>query len=340
MEIKEITSKIIWENFISQYSPSGLFQSWNWGETIIKMQNSKVKSQNIWRWGMYENNNLIGIAQIVKVTARRGSFLHIRHGPIFISWQKKYLDFFIKNIKLFAQDQKTIFIRISPLIANDIENKEKLHKYGFHDASIHRMDGEVSWVIDLGQKEEQILAGMRKTTRYLIKQAQKLGVKIIIKTEINEINEFIKLYEITSQRQHFVKHQSIKEEFETFSRDKQILLFEGYYQDKLLGAALIIFYNHQSIYHHSASIQQKIPVNYLLQWEVIKESMRRGKKLYNLWGIADDNNQRHPWKGITIFKKGFGGETQEFLHAQDLPISPLYFFTYSIETFRKIRKGY
>lgn len=333
MEIKEVTSKEIWEDFITSFSPSSLFQSWNWGEVM-------KKSQILWKWGIYDYSKLIGIAQIVKVTAKRGTFLHVRHGPIFSSWQKKYFDFLLKNLKSLAKKEKALFIRISPLKANSIENQSFLNNYGFHDAPIHRMDAEVTWVINLRQNEDTILANMRKTTRYLIKQAQKMGVEIIQKTDIKEIDKFLKLYKITSQRQHFVQHQGIREEFEIFSKDGEIILFEGFHQKKLLAAALIIFYKNQAIYHHSASIEQKIPVNYLLQWEAIKEAKRRNKLIYNMWGIADEKNKRHPWRGLTTFKIGFGGERIEYLHTQDLPLSFLYCATFIVETVRKILKGY
>jgi lipid II:glycine glycyltransferase (peptidoglycan interpeptide bridge formation enzyme) len=107
-----------------------------------------------------------------------------------------------------------------------------------------------------------------------------------------------------------------------------------------LSAALIIFYNYQAIYHHSASIEQKIPVNYLLQWEIIKEAKKRGKKIYNMWGICPEDKRRHPWKGLTLFKKGFGGRIVEYLHAQDYPLSSFYCTTYIIECLRKYIKGY
>ena len=202
------------------------------------------------------------------------------------------------------------------------------------------MDGEVCWILDLDKEETILLSDMRKTTRYLIKQAQKLGVEIVKSKNIGDLKEFLRLYEETAIRHHFVQHQGIKEEFEELRKDDQILLFKGYYQKKLLSAALIVFYNHQAIYHHSASIEQKIPVNYLLQWEAVKEAKKRGKSIYNFWGIAPKGKTRHPWWGLSLFKKGFGGREVEYLHAQDYPLSPLYCTTYIIESLRKIWKGY
>ena len=40
LQIKSIEDKGIWEKFIEKHSPQSLFQSWNWGETIKKVQSS------------------------------------------------------------------------------------------------------------------------------------------------------------------------------------------------------------------------------------------------------------------------------------------------------------
>lgn len=333
MDIREITDKNKWEKFIADNSPQALFQSWNWGEVI-------KKTQNFWRLGIYDGENLVGIAQVSKVLAKRGNFLHIRHGPVFSDWNKYYFDAFFKYLNELAKKEKVIFLRISPLVENSGEFNAFIRKYGFIDAPVHAMDGEFCWLVDLTGSEEEILASMRKTTRYLIRQGQKLQINIVKSKNISDINEFLNLYKKTAKRQHFVEHKGIREEFERFLKDDQILLFMGYYQNKLISCALIIFYNNQAIYHHSASIEQKIPVNYLLQWEVIKEAKKRGMKIYNMWGITPPGKPRHPWKGLTIFKQGFGGKVVEYMHAKDLPLSSLYCATYTIDWLRKLRKGY
>ena len=132
----------------------------------------------------------------------------------------------------------------------------------------------------------------------------------------------------------------IKEEFEIFNRANQALLLVTKYQHQDLAAALILFFGPQAIYHHGASIKSKIPITYLLQWQAIQEAKKRGCQYYNFWGIAPHDKPNHPWKGITLFKTGFGGEEKQFLHAHDLVLSNNYWITYGIETARKLWRGY
>jgi len=93
-----------------------------------------------------------------------------------------------------------------------------------------------------------------------------------------------------------------------------------------------------AFYHHGASqnTYPKIPTAYAVQWAAIREAKKRGIKLYNFWGIApDENDKKHPWAGLTLFKKGFGGYRTNYLHAQDLPLSWKYWISWSIELIRR-----
>jgi|SRR3989338_7724067 len=338
MKIIEINDKGVWENFIRDNSPQALFSSWNWGE-VSKLTHSHHESDFV-RWGLLDKK-LTGICQIQKISARRAAFLHLRHGPIMSQWTRESFKFFLEKVIDFARKLKVSFIRMSPLIEDNQTNRNFLRTFGFSPSPIHRLDGEVCWVLDLNLTLDQLLLNMRKTTRYLIRAAGKNGVNIVKTTDEARLKNFLELYSLTARRQKFVGHEGIREEFRQFVKDNQIMIFEGYHQKQLLSSALILFYNRQAIYHHSASIPSKIPVNYLLQWEVIREAKKRGMSVYNFWGIAPEDRPRHPWKNLSLFKKGFGGSEVNYLHSQDLPINFFkYRINYLIESYRKISKGY
>lgn len=338
MQIKNINDKKLWEELISRYSPQSFFQSWTWGESVrLTGPNTQV-----WRIALVTGDGEIaGLSQIVKVVARRGIHLHLRHGPVLKNWKRKSFHFLLEYIKRLALREKAAFIRFGPLIENTPDHLALFKKAGFVDAPIHRMNGEFCWVLDLDKNADELLKNMRKTTRYLIKKATNMGVIIRRSESPGDMAIFNKLYEITAKRHGFVRHREVKWEFEKFVKEKKALLFLGEFEGEIKSAAVIIFYNHQAIYHHSASIEQKIPVNYLLQWHVILEAKKRNMKIYNFWGIAPDENPRHPWTNLTIFKKGFGGRTVEYLHAQDLPVNILgYTKSYLLDYGRKLLKGY
>ena len=73
MEIREIESKSLWENFLFQCEEKSFLQSWNWGEFQKKMGNK------IWRLGVFKNDELIGVTLVIKIDAKRGKFLFVPH---------------------------------------------------------------------------------------------------------------------------------------------------------------------------------------------------------------------------------------------------------------------
>ncbi len=330
LEIREVTGQTMWEDFVLKHAPQSLFQSWLWGEVTQRID-------FFWRLGIFQNSALVGIAQVEKIVARRGIFLELRHGPILKEWKKEYFTALLEELKKYGKVNSASFIRISPLIADDQKNHDFLKNYGFRPSPIHAMNAELCWVVDLSKSEEELLANMRKTTRYSIRQAEKIGVAI---QESSDIDAFMKLYSQTALRHGFVPHQQIVQEFQIFNREQKALLLLGTYQEDVLAGALILFYGNQAIYHHGASLSNKIPASYLIQWYAMKRAKQYGCQTYNFWGIAPVNKPKHPWQGLTLFKKGFGGYEQHFLHAHDFPLSWKYAASYAIETFRRIRRGY
>jgi peptidoglycan pentaglycine glycine transferase (the first glycine) len=334
LRLELISQKQMWEKFLLSYSPESLFQTWQWGEVQEK------SGQPIQRYGIYDGKNLIGIAQLTVVRAKRGTFLHVRHGPIWKSQSKAHWREFIRLVKELAKKERAWFVRISPLLSNTTEHMTLMKELGLTPAPIHEVDAERCWVLGLDKTEDELMMEMRKTTRYEIRLAQKSDVTVNVSTNPKDLVHFFKLYEETSKRHGFVAHSSIAEEFEVFGAENKALLFLGYAGRDLIAGTMVLFYGGQAIYHHGASIASKVPVSYLVQWEAIKEAKKRGIKLYNFYGIAPEDKPNHPWRGITLFKKGFGGREINYIHAHDLPTSPLYPIPWAIETIRRKRRGY
>lgn len=337
VRVGQISSKKTWEHFVVSanlpFAP--FFQSWNWGEVQRAIGNM------VFRFGLFQRGKLVGICQVVEIRARRGAYFHLRHGPIIPNF-KTHFNPFLTYCKAFAVSRNVDFIRTSPLFAEEELTVSFFRKLGFRNAPIYNMDAENTWVLDLQQNEEEILSGMRKTTRYLVKRAQTMPISIVSSTKRGDFKKFMQLYEETSRRHGFSPHRNIREEFMIFTKDNQAKVLLARYKRRLLAGALIVFYGNQAVYHHGASSDEHkdIPASYLLQWEAIKEAKRQKKKLYNFWGVVPSEKPNHPWQGLSLFKTGFGGSRLNFIHAQDLPLSLWYWKTYLIESTTKLLKGY
>ncbi len=408
MRVKEIKEKSDWEDFLLGCEKKTFLNSWNWGEF------QKMMGNKIWRLGIYEMSNvpegiplsagsygagkcpapngrgspdfvgrqisnLIGVALVIKITARRGTFLFVPHGPIKIQNAKiknqndnlklKILETLLKELKKIAKEEKVDFIRIAPIWERNEKNIRVFKTLGFREAPIH-MHPELTWELDITTSEEDLLKNMRKTTRYLVRHAQKnKDIKLKKSLELKDIEKFQGLEQATVNRRHFTPFslEYLKNEFLAFSSNEQIVLSLGKYRDEVVAGGIFVFWQGIGFYHHGASSLKypKAPVSYLILWEAIKEAKNRGCKKFNFWGIIpvfaevktgnskseilnskqipnpklQIPNKKHPWYGLTLFKIGFGGYKKEYVKTQDLPISKKYWLNYIIETVRKNKRG-
>lgn len=337
VKIAEINDKTRWEEFVLAQHPNTFLQSWNWGEF------HRLMGGKIFRLGIFKGRHLLGVALVVKEVARRGTFLACPGGPL-LDWKNPRLfGSLIRFLSSLGKEENVSFIRIRPTIFKAPQNLELFAQYGFRDAPTH-MHAETTWELDLSCVEEELLSGMRKSTRYDIHRARREGVNVYQSKELKEVENLYKLQIAVVKRQKFTpfSERYLKSEFSAFVADDQVELFLAKLKEKVLSVAMIVFYGDTAFYHHgaSASSPPKISSSHLLLWEAIKEAKRRGLRVFNFWGIASTENPNHPWAGLTFFKKGYGGQRVDYLHAQDLPLRPWrYFFTSVYETLERRHRG-
>jgi len=344
MEIKKINQEEIWEDFLLNCREKTFLQSWNWGEF------QKLQGHKIWRFGIFNERVLVSVALVLKIQAKRGTFLFLPHSPSVTpadedGTNEKYeiLKTILEKLKKIAKEEKASFIRISPIWERNEENMKIFKDLGFKEAPIH-MHPELTWELDITPSEEQLLMEMRKTTRYLVKQAQKNpDVSILKSQQTEDVEKFNELYQKTTERHSFIpfSFDYLKNEVSVFLKDNQVMIFLGKYKEELLASAIIIFWQGVAFYHQGASSSEypKIPVSYLLQWEAIREAKKRGCSIYNFWGIAPSGEKKHPWVGLTLFKTGFGGYKKEYVKTQDFVLSSRYWLNYWIEKIRKSKRS-
>lgn len=328
MKIEEITKKKDWQDYFEKALSPTFLQTWEWGEFQKKL------GYSILRLGLFNDKKIEAIALVVKIKAKRGNFLFIPHGPL-SAGDKIYLPQFRDHLIAIGKKEGFSYLRISPITINEPKNVKLFEKSGFVKAPTH-MHAENIWVLDINKSEEDLLSQMRKTTRYLVKKALKDEIVIEKIVDKKAVSIFWKVYTTTAEREKFTPFSKnyIEKEFEAFNETGNAIFLTAYEKGKrkCLASALILFTKSGAFYHQGASVHSKLPVTYLMQWTAILEAKKRGCTLYNFWGIAPTGNEKHPWYGLTLFKKGFGGYQIDYIPAQDLIISPLpYYLTYLCE---------
>ncbi len=335
-EVKEIYSESEWSDFVNNARAHTFLQSWEWGEF------NRAMGSSIWRLGVLEGGKLAGVALVLKVTARRGSFLFVPHGPL-VDWNaEECLRKLLSHIRRIAKEEGVAFVRVAPSQKKDEAGAAFLRNMGFRLSPIHT-HAELLWLLDLSPSESELLKNMRKQTRYSVQKAGKDGVSVEVSLNPEDVEKFYAIYRATAVEQKFrpFSREYIEKEFAAFSKSDSARLFFAKYQGEPVSAALIVFSPHEAFYHQGASSKKfpQLTPSHLLQWEIIREAKRRGSRTYNFWGVSRQEEINHPWVGLSSFKRGFGGYEEEFIPSHDLPLSYKYWLTFAVEKVRRFHRG-
>ena len=328
-----LDNKEVWEKFISSHPEANFLHSWYWG-VFHEALNHRVV-----RIGIFRDGQLVGASQAIVEPARRGRHMVIPGGPI-MDWQDANLTkVWLSAITRAAKQQQCIFVRVRPQLLDTQDNRRLFKKLGFHKSPMH-VTADLTSQLYLSKSDEEIKHGMRKGARYDLNRAQKLNIKIEADEQGKYLDEFYQLQLETAKRHKFVPFSKkfLSEQFKAFAVPGKVVMYRSSIDGKLLAMAFIIFYGPEAAYHYGASTElaRQYPAAYVLQWQAIAEARRRGCKRYNFWGVAEHGQTKHRFYGVSVFKRGFGGEDVAYLPARDLIINPLkYSLTYAFETGRR-----
>lgn len=280
-----------------------------------------------------------GSALMIIRNAKRGRYLEIPCGPL-IDWEdKKIVRDVLDRIHKIATEEKCVFVRIRPQLIASAENLRLLENLGLKKSPMH-LAAEHTVIINLTESEENLLADMRRQTRYEVRRASKLGITVE-KSRTEEIfKEFHKIQVETAKRQNFVPPDLKTLMAERENLDSEIYIAKTA-EGEPIAYGLIIKDGKEAEYYEAAStsLNRKLPGAYALLWQAMKDLKSEGYERFNLWGIAPAGQPHHRYAGVTTFKTGFGGEIIEYVPAHDMVISKIgYLKDLIVEKARKKRR--
>ncbi len=331
----EVTDKETWEQFVLRRPEANFLQSWNWGVFHERL------GKKVWRIGIFAGTQQIGGALCVREEAKRGTYLTIAGGPL-VDWtdQGLLIEFFYALAAL-ARKHHCQFIRLRPQVIDTPALREMVRQLGLRESPMH-LTADLTLQLDLTKTEDQLLTEMRKNTRYDIRRAEREGVAVRTSTDPDDVKSFYETQLALAKKHDFVPFSFafLDQQFRTFVADNQAVLFHAYKEKELLASAFIIFYHGEAVYHYGISTpaNDRLPGAYACQWAAIRWAKSHGGLRYNFWGVAPTDKPDHRFAGVSLFKRGFGGEEVQYLPAHDLPVSWKYGVTRFFETVRKKRR--
>ena len=328
-ELEKFSGK--WEGCLKRFPEANFLQSIKYGR-MNELLGCKV---------IVDDFEGAGWALMIVRNAKRGRYLEIPCGPL-VDWgNKAVLKKVFKRISEIGKAEKCVFIRIRPQLKISEENLKTLGELGLKKSPMH-LAAEHTVMMDLKLSEDELLAGMRRQTRYEVRRAEKLGIKVLTGNSEEDFREFHRVQAETARRQGFIPPslEVLLATREAFGDDAMLykaVTAEG----EAIAYGLIIQGGLEVDYYEAAStdLNRKLPGAYALLWQAARDLKAVGYERFNLWGIAPAGQPQHRYAGVTTFKTGFSDDIVEFVPAHDLVLSKLgYVKNCIVEEVRKKRR--
>jgi len=310
-----------WNRFLFENDGSFL-QSYEWGEF------QQALGKRIWRIKTEEGGNILGQVLVIEETfpLKAKTCFYVPFGPVLKEGispekQEQAVGVILGEIQKIAQKQRAVFLKMEP--RQEIIVPKNLSAI----IPEKRIQPQRTLTLDLLQEEEEIFRNFSPKTRYNVGLAQRKGVRVKLEDQYRE--EFYRLIKRNSQRDGFVpfEEEHYRKLFRVASHDFKVKLCLADYKGKIIAAYILILFNKTATGLHGANDWQYRALKgaNLLQWERIKAVKNLGYEKFDFWGIDEKK-----WRGITDFKKGFGGTEIAYPLSKDIIFQKGWYKLYNI----------
>lgn len=251
---------------------------------------------------------------IIDTTAGGFSVWECPRGPVWTTGNELEAASLLETVVSDAKKERCIQLFVSPPIPLETCRSKLV-------ASSRHIHPQATLLLDLSLSEDRLLAQMHPKGRYNIKVAEKQGISV---TTSSDISAFYSLMTSTGQRDSFTIHKESHYKRFLESLDSAFLLLATH-AEKPIAGLLGVTWNGTGIYYYGASSYEHraLMAPYALQWAAIRHCKALGCTQYDLLGIDVPDAPPTAWKGITDFKRKFGGTLHVYPAEQQLMLRPL-----------------
>ena len=318
-----------WQRFLGGTASGDFLHDWAWAD-VAAFDGQPQRRYLLEEGGQVE---AIVAAQVRPLVAGR-SFWYVPHGPV--------LDYdhplagervraLVAGLREAARIDRAVAVKLEPRLEQGDAGLAAFERRGLRRTGEHLQIGQTR-IVELAD-DEALLAGFDKDTRYGVRRAEREGVVVETATDPQDSAAIDALHGLVRETQR-------RAGFPMPSRDRfriawralagagRAAILEARREGELLASGMVVMEGNRSFYLFSGSRREergepKRYASYALQWAMLRLARERGVREHDLWGIAPPNaGPDHPWHGVGLFKKGFGGREVVWAGSRDLVVEP------------------
>jgi peptidoglycan pentaglycine glycine transferase (the first glycine) len=313
-----------WDRFALQEAGGNLLQTWGWAE---------LKREYGWSADRLVAEGADGAVEgVLHLLTRRStggvSFAYAPRGPAIRDCTQGAGPALalIAEAQRLARRRRALVLKLDPeWRVDDPAATRLLHAARLRD-SPYDVQHRLTWLVPLDGGEEAVLAAVKSSTRHHIRRAQRDGVSVEVRSDLDAVDVFHPLFAETVQRSGFTGrdrdyHRAVVRHLGGSCPVVTLLAcVEGEAVAGMIAVAagprLVYLFGGSSLRHtrHQPA--------YLMHWEAIRWGLAQGCTVYDMWGVPNHEDPQAPGAGYYEFKRRWNGEVARHHRCQDAPLWP------------------
>jgi peptidoglycan pentaglycine glycine transferase (the first glycine) len=318
-----------WQQFLGATGSGDFLHDWAWADVAA------FDGQPQRRYLLEEDGELVAIvaAQVRRLAAGR-SFWYVPHGPVLDYGEPlagERVRALVAGLRQAARIDRAVAVKLEPRLEEADPGRAAFERRGLRHTGERLQVGQTR-IVELAD-DEALLAGFDKDTRYGVRRAEREGVVVETATDPDDTAAIDALHELVRETQRragfpLPPRDRFRVAWRALAGAGRAALLEARREGQLLASGMVVIEGSRSFYLFSGSRREepgepKRYASYALQWAMLRLARERGAREHDLWGIAPpDAGPDHPWHGVGLFKKGFGGREVVWAGSWDLVVEP------------------
>jgi peptidoglycan pentaglycine glycine transferase (the first glycine) len=316
-----------WQAFLASQASGDFLHDWAWADV------SAYDRQPQRRFVAHDGDELVALAaaQVRRLPLGR-TFWYVPHGPVLDYGHPQAaerLRALAIGLREAARRDRAIAVKLEPRLERGTPPARMFGKLRYAPATLQVGQTRLVALAD----DAAMLAGLDKDTRYAVRRAEREGVVVTSTTDAGDLAAIDALHRLvleTQRRAGFPKPplQRYRLAWRGLASAGHAAIFEARRSGQLLASGMLVVEGDRSFYLFAGSVREergapKRYASYALQWAMMRHARDAGAREHDLWGIAPEKaGPNHPWHGVGLFKKGFGGRPVAWAGTWDVVVDP------------------